>query len=169
MKSIDWKVLAESIGILAIVASLVFVGVQLQQDRNLASVQVLTDKDSAQIEWAGLLRDNLGTWMRGLDGEELDDSEHATFEMLAGVWFDKKSNLHQRVRRLGMSDGLGAATETANILLSHTGLMKAWKKRVSWMEQRERTLHFEIMVNQVLEEIESGARTRAVHESYWVG
>jgi hypothetical protein len=40
MKSIGWKDIAESVGVIAIVASLLFVGLQLQQDKRLTRAEL---------------------------------------------------------------------------------------------------------------------------------
>lgn len=40
MRKTDWKDIAELVGIVAIVASLVFVGIQLRQDRTLARAEL---------------------------------------------------------------------------------------------------------------------------------
>ena len=79
MKPIDWKSIAELIGISAIVVSLIFVGVQLQQDRDLAQVSSYGSVAESTNGLSELVQSNSEVWVRGLSGEELDDAESAVF------------------------------------------------------------------------------------------
>jgi hypothetical protein len=79
MKSIDWKSIAELIGISAIVVSLIFVGVQLQQDRDLAQVSSYGSVAETTNGLSELVQNNSEVWVRGLNGEDLDDAESAVF------------------------------------------------------------------------------------------
>ncbi len=79
MKLEDWKTVAESIGIVAIVISLVFVGVQLQQDRDLAQVSSFGSTVESANALSELVQGNSEVWVRGLNGEELADTELAVF------------------------------------------------------------------------------------------
>jgi hypothetical protein len=79
MKSNDWKTVAESIGIAAIVVSLIFVGLQLQQDRDLAQVSSYGSVAESTNGLSELIQGNSEVWVRGLNGEELNDSELAVF------------------------------------------------------------------------------------------
>ena len=79
MKSTSWRSAAELIAVTAIVVSLVFVGIQLQQDRDLAQVSTfgsIADSASALSE---LVQAHSDVWVRGLNGDELTNSELAVF------------------------------------------------------------------------------------------
>ena len=58
MERMSWKNFLEGLGVLALVASLLFVGFQLQQDRNLAAAQVIVNAQSATNELFVLISDN---------------------------------------------------------------------------------------------------------------
>ena len=47
MKKTDWKDIAELIGIAAIVASLIFVGLQMKQDQQIAVAQLFAETDDS--------------------------------------------------------------------------------------------------------------------------
>ena len=79
MKSGDWKTIAEAIGIAAIVVSLVFVGIQLQQDRLLAQVSSFGSTIESANALAELVQSHSQLWVRGLNGEELTEAELAVF------------------------------------------------------------------------------------------
>ena len=61
MNKISWKEVVEFVGIAAIVASLVFVGLQLQQDRELAYAEATTSVTGSAAELDQLEPQNLGS------------------------------------------------------------------------------------------------------------
>ena len=83
MKRVNWKSFFEGLGIFALVASLLFVGYQLRQDRQLAAAQVIVSADAVVIEWLASLSDNRDVWLRGLKGEELSEVDEMAFRAVA--------------------------------------------------------------------------------------
>ena len=84
----SWKEIAELIGLTAIVASLVFVGMQMKQSQQLAfaeSAQIMRAND---IEQGSLEAQHIDVWLRGNSGEELNREERAIYEIL----FTQKQN-----------------------------------------------------------------------------
>jgi len=79
MNSGNWRTIAEAIGITAIVVSLVFVGIQLRQDRQLAQVASFGSTTESANALAELVQSHSQVWVQGLDGEELTDAELAVF------------------------------------------------------------------------------------------
>jgi hypothetical protein len=73
MKSIGWKEAIELVGIFAIVLSLVFVGIQLRQDQDIALAQVISDLDADLVELSQAIHQNRVVWSAGLDGRFLGD------------------------------------------------------------------------------------------------
>ena len=69
MNKTDWKDTAELVGIAAIVASLIFVGLQLRQESAIAARESSSDFVEAGIEMAQLFSDNRQVWRKALDGE----------------------------------------------------------------------------------------------------
>ena len=51
MKSENWKDVAEILGIAAIVASLIFVGLQMKQSQDIAIAQQYQDRSASALEW----------------------------------------------------------------------------------------------------------------------
>ena len=101
MKSTDWKTVAEMIGISAIVISLVFVGIQLQQDRDLAQVSSFGSVAESTNALSELVQSHSEVWVRGLDGEPLSDAESAVFmSMIRAVEF-RYMNLIVRWQAIG--------------------------------------------------------------------
>lgn len=82
MKSMNWRTVAELIGVMAIVISLVFVGLQLRQDRDLAQVSSFGSMTESANALSDLVHNDSEVWVRGLKGEELTDAETAIFMSL---------------------------------------------------------------------------------------
>lgn len=69
MNSTNWKYLAELIGIWAIVASLIFVGLQMRQESDIAVRESRSDFGESSIELARLLSDHGDVWIKGLNAK----------------------------------------------------------------------------------------------------
>ena len=78
----NWKDIAEVIGITAIVASLVFVGMQMEQSQELAFADSALTMQSNAIEQGALQAEHVDVWVRGNAGEELTDPETEIYRIL---------------------------------------------------------------------------------------
>ena len=96
-----WKGVAELIGMTAIVASLIFVGLQLRQDKQIAAAQVAVESDSGVYELSQLISENGDIWLRGLKGEQLSESDELVFKILANAVHRRHLGIYARVPRLG--------------------------------------------------------------------
>ena len=105
MQSRNWKGIAEFVGIVAIVASLMFVGFQLQQDRQLAQVEALIANQAIEIELIMLIDEDRDIWLKGLRGEELSDLDELTFEALSNALFRRHADQNRIGQRLGIFGG----------------------------------------------------------------
>ena len=101
MNKTDWKDTAELVGIAAIVASLIFVGLQLRQESAIAARESSSDFVEAGIEMAQLFSDNRQVWRKALDGESLTKDEEVTFDALVRVFYLDRRNRYER-RQLGI-------------------------------------------------------------------
>jgi len=75
VKKTDWKGTAELVGIAAIVASLIFVGVQLQQDRQFARGQAAADMLENRLESRANINEFAHILVKGNSGAQLDSTE----------------------------------------------------------------------------------------------
>jgi hypothetical protein len=75
MKSFDWKNVAELIGIAAIVASLIFVGVQVRQDRKFAQAQSDADMLENRLGTRADMNEFAHILVKGNSGAQLDSTE----------------------------------------------------------------------------------------------
>ena len=75
MKETDWKGIAELVGIAAIVASLIFVGVQLRQDRQIARAEALADMLDNGLDSRANINQFAHVLAKGNSGAELSAAE----------------------------------------------------------------------------------------------
>ena len=88
MKSRDWKSYVELVGFVAIVASLVFVGIQLRQDQVIARSELTSDSFQLMIELDQNLIDPgfANTFAKMLDrSEDLSTAEMVQIDSLLGT------------------------------------------------------------------------------------
>lgn len=76
----DWL---EGIGIVAVVASLIFVGLQIRQERKIAIVETFSNRTEFTLEIANLISANHNVWTAGLEGKELNSADFAVFGAIA--------------------------------------------------------------------------------------
>jgi hypothetical protein len=122
--------IAELIGIVAIVASLVFVGMQLRQSQRIALAEVEGTVTTASIEMASLMSDNSEVWHRGIAGEELDASEARVFEGIVIALSDRAWALQSQFKLL--DDDVKAEAkvhEFAAFLHARPGARRVWTER----------------------------------------
>lgn len=82
----DWKSIYESVGILAVVLSLLFVGLQMRQTNDVAYMELDTTMVGIMVDTADLVAANSDVWVKGNAGQELSTSESAVYyEMIAAI------------------------------------------------------------------------------------
>ena len=137
MKSTNWKDIAELVGITAIVASLVFVGMQMRQDQEIAIVETRGDVTATMMGLAGSLKGNGGIWQNGLDDAPITDAERIEFLALAKVVESQLFMEWVRLSRLGPANPDRVAQVYAYALYSHPGLRLAWQKNRDYSRERD--------------------------------
>jgi hypothetical protein len=100
----NWKDIAELFGIAAIVASLIFVGLQMKQTDEIAAVQLLNDANERTRELNTLIADHADVWGRGCAGEELSDSERVRFAQIYSAYRNSAYISWRRIVTSGLSD-----------------------------------------------------------------
>ena len=121
---------AELLGMVAIVASLIFVGLQLRQSQRIALAEVQAANSSASIELASLLSDHSEAWVRGVAGEELEDSDVAVFRNIMITLSDNAYSRQEQFRLLGDDEVADAVVhEFAAYLHDRPGARRVWTER----------------------------------------
>ncbi len=126
MKNTDWKATAELIGIAAVVASLIFVGLQLRQEQDIAIAQIFADHDDTQIEWARLISENNEVWVKGLKAEPLSDSEQAIYFSLCAAFFHKENDRYRRALLISGIPPTAITVDFAHMIYTYPALEEAW-------------------------------------------
>ena len=120
----------------AIVASLIFVGFQLQQDRRLAAAQVIVAADTVGLELSSLIGENREVWLKGLSGEKLTDADELMFHIVAEAHYRRHSGVFQRVQLLGFGIAEGTVVSYALDLYRYPPLRRLYMQR----RQESRTI-----------------------------
>ena len=118
----NWKDIAELLGIAAIVASLVFVGVQLRQDQKIAEAQIHLGATANVAAITQLIADNQSVWRRGLVGEDLTPDERATFNAIARAIYQRHFGLYNRGLRLDLAPPEAVVRRFALFAYQYKGL-----------------------------------------------
>lgn len=131
MKSASWKDIAELTGIAAIVASLVFVGMQMKQSQQLALAESVQLMRANGIEQGALQAAHIDIWMRGNSGEELGDVDREVYKILfnqtQNQWFFNWIALDS----IGTEyEGVGPKS-FAKYLYQNPGARAEWARRVA--------------------------------------
>lgn len=130
----DWKEIAELAGVAALVASLIFVGLQIRQEHRLARAQNAADFDDTMIEYARVINANREIWIRGLEGGELSLADQVSFEVVAFAVWQKFNGLHTRDYLLGGRGREGIARQLASELYIFPGLRHYFVARCEHQE-----------------------------------
>jgi len=95
------KAIRESLGFLAVVVGIVFVGLELRQNRDLMRAQIRHELSTVIVEMQMATAQNLqfaSVMRRGHAGEELSPDELAQFEFKSNAIFRYWENVHYQYR-----------------------------------------------------------------------
>jgi len=120
----------------AIVASLVFVGLQLRQSDQIASAEIEAAYGMMSIEIAALISDHSDVWVRGDAQEKLNDADAAVFENLVFAMNDANFTAFQQVMQIrGEEDALNYLHDFSGFLYRHPGVRQVWIEREADLEE----------------------------------
>ena len=140
MQSGQWKDTVELIGVFAIVASLIFVGLQLKQEDEVAQLEMFDRSAEQQRELADLITQHADVWQRGCVGEELSDTDQLVFAQIHNQFI---VHTYLRWLRFKVSDFAGSDGQylidayAANIH-RYPGIAAASEKRSEWAAEGRR-------------------------------
>ncbi len=120
----DWM---QVLGMFAIVASLIFVGLQMKQSRDIALGEGAVANAAIAIELGNALSAHAEVWIKGRAGGELDEVERVIFRSLVQDENDKNFFNLRRVRLLG--DDYAADSIVLNMsrfLIENPGARQVW-------------------------------------------
>ncbi len=138
MKSPSWKDLIEIVGITAIVASLIFVGLQMRQDQEIAEAQAYIDASAVLTDLNQYIENNKEVWIKGLDGAELSLADKLTFHVLCRTIYLRKIAQWERARRLDAGNPDFFAQSYAYDIHIYSGLRRFFDEVIESLEERRR-------------------------------
>jgi len=150
--------IVELVSVMAVVASLVFVGIQLRQDQQIAVAQIFADFDDTQIELSRLLIENEAVWIAGRRGDTLSDSEQFKFNAIAEAVIAKHTGFINRAFRVETNPVESYVTRFAMLLHTWPGLGTYYRNKCAIEKELGHTHRICGMVMLVLQEFENGTR-----------
>jgi len=151
----DWL---EIVGIFAVVASLVFVGLQMRQAHKISLSQAYQSRTATAAEWNNALAANpvaLSAYRKAIEGrdEDITPEEHQSlFRMIAGVLY-LYDNAHYQYQEGFVSEEFWATTRTnMKGLMSHSATNAMVMERIGVQGRPE----FKAVVRSIDEELRAG-------------
>jgi len=139
LNTTNWKDIGELIGIAAIVASLIFVGLQMRQSQRIAIGEGYLTLLSSHVEIRSDITDHVSVWTRGAAGDELSEEDAAVFKILVGQINDARVMTYLQVSELRGSDNAKFVVDGFAAFLYHNpGARRVWVAREeSFIRNRE--------------------------------
>jgi hypothetical protein len=122
--------LAELIGIAAIVASLIFVGLQIRQEQNVAVSQIYQTTMAAQVEIHIAMVEHAELLAKARNVDELTEAERIAVEELIEMWFARSFFESVSARRIDDGDWSGPVNIFAFLLADNPGLHQLWSEKM---------------------------------------
>ena len=136
LKPTNWRTVAEFVGILAIVGSLIFVGLQLRQEQAIAIVDTygsITESNEAAL---ALISANPDIWEKGLLGDELSVSEEIIFTGMVRAVSSHFQHMVIRFSRIGPLDPERLLHDLAYAIYIFPGLRRQWEADKEFQDHR---------------------------------
>ena len=135
MNKIDLGRAINTIANISVLAGLVFVGWQLQQDREIAENDVLLRGAEYTMMWADLVDQTSDVWLKGLAGEPLTPEEALRFDAIAQAWEFRLYSSFEAATRNSLVEPARFARQAALDLQENPGLRSWWDGFRSRMER----------------------------------
>ena len=136
LKPTSWKSVAEFVGISAIVASLIFVGLQLRQEQAIAIVDTygsITESNEAAL---ALISAHPKIWKKGLLGDELSVSDEIVFSGMVRAVMSHFQHMVIRFVRIGPLDADRLLHNYAYAIYIFPGLRRQWEADSQFLDHR---------------------------------
>ena len=133
----DWL---EIVGMFSVVASLIFVGLQMRQEAAIAATDSVWSRSGAIVALSDLINSNSEVWIAGLNGEELTPAQEAEFQGMAEAvesFFVATYVRFTNFRTVGETPRQQAAiNDYVYALYAHTGLRRVWRTQMQYWDAR---------------------------------
>ena len=130
MSSTDWKSIAEFVGIAAIVGSLIFVGLQMRQDQNVAISQIYQSVLDAEVDIHIAMAEHAETLVKARNMQELSETEVQVIEELIEMWVARAFFETMSASRID-DDGWSGPINTFTVMLyNNPGVQQLWSEKM---------------------------------------
>jgi hypothetical protein len=133
----NWRELVELLGMTAIVASLVFVGMELRQSRAISISEGNLANAEIQIERNNAINEHVNIWIRGNSSETLTEDEAVIFENLV-----KNAAIHAfmeyaRLQQLDFDEAAESIIAQFSVFLfENPGARKSWNQTEEFLAEK---------------------------------
>jgi len=128
VQNLGWKGIAEALGIAAIVASLIFVGLQMRQSQEIAIAETYMSILSSEIEVRNAVSEHADLWKKANSGAELDEVEAVIFGNLVANLNSETNRSMNQLRRLGHTAAARSQVyQFASFLHQNPAARQVWK------------------------------------------
>jgi len=121
--------MAELAGGVSIVASLIFVGLQLRQEQQISLSEFQYQRIEILNDHRSLIMQHIDIWIAGNSGNELDQSSQEIYEMLIDNEWNRTSALESAGERLDGGSPGGLLSMFAKFLYDNAGAREVWLER----------------------------------------
>lgn len=129
----DW---AELIGIIAILASLIFVGLQMRQEQELFASENAISRLETLIDLNNAIIENSEVWALGNRGETLTDAEFIRYERVLNIYNEVTFMSFVSGQARGtMTGGIVGIFQFASFLQKNPGAFEVWNNREQILER----------------------------------
>ena len=128
----DWL---QVVGLFGVLGGLIFVGLQIRLDRQVALSESVARANDARLYWAEIIGENSQVWVKGLSADPLSPTEAAEFGALARAWEITYYRAWNGAVQLGQQDPDRFVREAALDFQTHPGLMQFWRTHVERQNQ----------------------------------
>lgn len=135
MARVNWRSFAETVGVSAVVASLIFVGLQIRQEQNVAVSQIYQTTMAAQVEIHIAMVEHADLLAKARDPDDLTKAERIAVEELIESWAARSFFEYVAARRLDEGVWSGPVNIFAFQLADNPGLHQLWLERTDRKEK----------------------------------
>ena len=145
MKQDQWKNTVEAVGILSIVASLAFVGLEVRQSTKAATDASLSSDTSIIVDTESLVLSHADVWRRGCLGESLAPAEQMIFSHIHHAYvFNYYLRWHRATDGVGASSSPLAIDNVAMNIYRYPGFKHEWEAHGASREHVEDTVPLQV-------------------------
>ena len=137
MNTFKWREIAESVGVAAILGSLIFVGLQMRQAQNIAILEVYSDLVSSTQARSELITIHSELIAKANGAEQLSDAETIALDEFVTAMWQSEFFATSRWEFLDRATG-GPVAYLSKFLCRNGGLIGVWKDQTGWIRDPKR-------------------------------